>query len=93
MFRFPSSARVSLAPVCCHGDSACSSARAKRSGTWLGLLCALLLFAFGSLTCSATPPPVQYLGSPTTVFTSGINFPIGMAVDTSGNIYIANYYC
>ena len=27
MFRHPSSARVSLAPVFCHGDSACSSAR------------------------------------------------------------------
>jgi hypothetical protein len=34
---------------------------------------------------------VLYLGSPTPAFTSGINFPIGMAVDTSGNIYIANY--
>ncbi len=38
-----------------------------------------------------TPPAVRFLGVPAPVFTSGIQLPIGMAVDPSGNVYIAEY--
>lgn len=57
----------------------------------LPILSALLLIGFGTLARATAPPAVQYLGIPTQVFTSGISFPIGMAEDANGNVYIAEY--
>jgi len=54
-------------------------------------LCASLLLTFGSALWAQSPPPVKFLGMPASVFTSGITFPIGMAGDSSGNVYIAEY--
>ncbi len=50
-----------------------------------------MLLTFGSSILAQSPPPVRFLGVPAPVFTTGIEFPIGMAVDTSGNVYIAEY--
>jgi sugar lactone lactonase YvrE len=55
------------------------------------LLGFLLLAAFGAQARATAPPAVQYLGVPAPVLTSGISFPIGMAVDASGNLYVAEY--
>jgi sugar lactone lactonase YvrE len=55
------------------------------------LLSAVILLLFGARAGATAPPAVQYLGIPSQVFTSGISFPIGMAEDASGNVYIAEY--
>ena len=54
-------------------------------------LCTVLLVVVFGVRTSAATQPVQFLGTPAQVFTSGIAFPIGMAEDASGNVYIAEY--
>ena len=63
----------------------------KRLGACSMLVSAVLYLASGSPALAGAPPPVQFLGVPAPLFTSGLSFAIGLAVDTSGNIYIANY--
>ncbi len=85
------SAGMSLAHVVRHGNSACSSLRAKRLGAWQVLFCAFFLLAFGASAHAGSPPAVQFLGVPKSVFSSSISSPFGLAVDNSGNVYIASY--
>jgi len=73
------------------GETSTSSTHARRGGKNVFLLCSLLMMALTAKPSAATPVSVQFLGSPTPVFTTGINFPIGLGADSSGNIYIANY--
>jgi sugar lactone lactonase YvrE len=81
----------SLAMLANHKDSASNLIDAPRAGFWLRVSFWLsVLFTSGSYLW-ASPPAVQFLGVPTPAFTSGITFPIGLAGDTSGNIYIAEY--
>jgi|GEM_PF-1149467 len=67
------------------------STRLRRVGWMTPLLSAVILLLFGARAGATAPPAVQYLGIPSQVFTSGISFPIGMAEDASGNVYIAEY--
>jgi VCBS repeat-containing protein len=54
-------------------------------------LWALLLLTCAPSMWAQSPPAVRFLGAPAPAFTSGITFPIGLAADTSGNVYIAEY--
>jgi sugar lactone lactonase YvrE len=61
-----------------------------RPGAWLWpLFCIILLLRFGSSTWAQSTPPVKFLGLGTPVVS--VSLPFGIAVDTSGNIYIASY--
>jgi hypothetical protein len=80
---------VSLA---CHGNFSRSSGPARRPNAWLTpLFCTSLLLTFGSSLWAQSTPPVLFLGAPSPVITSGISFPINVAADTSGNVYIADF--
>ena len=84
--------RESSASLAGRGDSSYGSSHGRHPGAWL-MACfwAWLLLAFPSSLGAQSPPAVRFLGVPAPVFTSGISFPIGMAADTSGNVYIAEY--
>ena len=80
---------------------ACAAGRKNsslwKSASWLRISSgarwfSAVLLAACTMGVGATPPPsIQFLGIPTPVFTSGISFPIGMAEDVAGNVYIAEY--
>ena len=75
-----------------HGESSNRAIHARHSGVQLLIvLCACILLLCASPLGAQSPPPVKFLGVPASVFTSGITFPIGLAVDTSGNVYIDEY--
>lgn len=81
---------------CC--SSVLPSGNSRRTGNpvphlsgWFALgVCLMMIFASRAAS-AVTQPSVQFLGAPSAAFTQGIHFPIGMAIDSSGNLYIANY--
>jgi sugar lactone lactonase YvrE len=73
------------------GKQASASMHARHLPALLrGALYAWVLFLSASFA-RAQAPPVKFLGVPSPLFTSGISFPIGIAGDSSGNVYIAAY--
>ena len=79
-------------PVCpaIPADASRRVSSLPRKRNWLVALCAFLAVLLCGAGSNASAQTAHFSGSQTTLG-SGFNFPAGVAVDSSGNVYVADY--